>query len=408
MVIRSPRSSDEVAAQAEVAAAAFGPGALNEPWQDRYRAVEQLFGRDAFLVLEEEGRFVSACTCLPAPVWVGDRRLTLGAVGGVATLPDYRGRGYAGELMRAVVRRMQELGLAASALWPFSYAYYRKFGWDFGCEHRAYRFDPAKIGPLPEPDGVAPFEAGDLPEVVDLFAAYARTLAFCTDRSQRWWRETLRAHGVAPFVSEEQASSRMIICREGGEVVGYALYTPPVGEERRLNARELVASSPEVRLRLLAALAREEPGEIAFRAPADDRFRAQVPDPRQVATTLEPGFAFRIVDPVVALALLPPPPGLRGAIAFTLDDPARPGEILRVTVEASDGELVTSASRTMHSAAPLRLEGEIPSFSQVYTGYLRPTVAYQLGRLKGDAASVAFAEALFPHWTAYRSSIEPG
>ncbi|HOM80425.1 MAG TPA: GNAT family N-acetyltransferase, partial [Armatimonadota bacterium] len=392
----------------DVAAAAFGPDALSEPWRDRYRAIEQLFGRDAFLVVEEDGRFVSACTCLPAPVWVGDRRLTLGAVGGVATLPDYRRRGYAGELMRAVVRRMQELGLATSALWPFSYAYYRKFGWDFGCEHRTYRFDPTKIGPLPEPDGVEPLQAGDLPEVVDLFSAYARTLAFCTDRSQRWWQELLRNKGVAPFAPEEKATSRMIIYREGGEVVGYALYTPPAGEERRLNVAELVASGPEARMRLLAALAREEPAEITFRAPADDRFRAQVPDPRQVATMLEPGFAFRIVDPVVALALLPPPPGLRGAIAFTLDDPARPDEPLRVTVEVSDGELVTSASRTMHSAAPMRLHAEIASFSQIYTGYLRPTVAHHLGRLKGDAASVAFAEALFPHWTAYRSAVEPG
>jgi len=408
MTIRTPRSSDEVAAQADVACAAFGPAALNEPWRDRYRVVEQRFGRDAFLLVEEEGRFVSSCTCLPAQVWVGDRRLTLGAVGGVATPPEYRRRGYAGALMCAIVRRMQEMGLATSALWPFSFPYYRKFGWDFGCENRAYRFSPEKIGVLPEPEGVAPLEEGDLPEVAAAFAAHGRRLAFCTDRTEQWWRELLRVAEVAPFASPERTGGRMLVCREGGEVAGFALYKPPAGEEKRLHAQELVSLTPDARLRLISALAQEEPSEISFGAPASDRFRSQVPDPRQVAVTLDPGFSFRVVDPVVALGVLPAPEGLRGTLAFTLRDPARPEAPLCATVEATGESLAATGSRRAHAAAPLRLAAEIPTFSQIFSGYLRPETAWSMGRLEGDAASVAFAEALFPKWTAYRSSLEPG
>lgn len=403
MQIRHPKSTDEVLAQADVAEAAFGAHALPEPWRDRYAMLEQRFGRDAFLALEVDGRFVSSCTCLPASVWVGERRLTLGAVGGVATLPECRRHGYAGAVMRAVIEQMQAQGLVTSALWPFSYPYYRKFGWDYGCEHRLYRFEPAKIGPLPEPEGVTPFTLDDLPGVIAAFTTFGRGLAFCTDRSEAWWRELLRLHGVPPVVPDEQSRYRMIVCREEDRVAGYAIYRP-MDDERRLGIQEMVALSSTARLRLVAALAREEPSTIAFRAPANDRFRSQVPDPRQVHVSLEPGFSFRVVDPLAALAVLTPPAGVSGEITFSLHDPARPQRPLEVVVAVERGSLETRAG----ARSGLRFATDIATFSQLFSGYLCPHAARWLGRVEADAASLDFAAALFPRWTAYRSALEPG
>ncbi len=407
MEIRSPRSTGEVMAIADVAAAAFGANALSEPWRERYAFVEQVFGREVFLALEEGGRFVSSCTCLPACVWVGGRRVPMGAVGGVATLPECRKHGYAGAVMCAVVRRMHEHGLALSALWPFSFPYYRKFGWDFACENRGCRFKPEALGPLPAPDGVSAATDAHLPGVMACYQTHAQALAFCTDRHEAWWRNLLRIEGVPPFAPAGDARGRMLVCREGDDVAGYAIYSPPAGEERRLSVKECVALTAGARMRLMAALVEEGAGEISLRLPSNDRLWAQVPDPRQVVVALEPGFSFRVVDPVAALGALPAPAGLSGRIAFSLRDPARPEAPLHCLVTVEGGRVAATGAGE-GAGADHRLAADIPTFSQIYSGYLRPGQARWLGRIEADQASAEFAERLFPQWTAFRSALEPG
>ncbi|MDH7571203.1 MAG: GNAT family N-acetyltransferase, partial [Armatimonadota bacterium] len=361
MTIRYPRSPEEVGLMADVAAAAFGPNALSEPWRERYAAVEQVFGRSVFLGLEVDGRFVSSCTCIPAQVWVRDRRLTLGAVGGVATLPECRRQGYAGALMRAVVAHMQEQGLALSALWPFSFPYYRKFGWDYASERRHYRFAVERLGALPDPGGVSPAVPEDLPDIAAAYEQHARSLAFSTDRYERWWRELLRNQGVAGFAPAHRVSQRMMVCRDGGQVQGYAVYAFSGGEERRVEVRELVALTADTRLRLVAALAADGAAEVSVRLPANDTWRFQVADPRAVTVTAEPGFSFRVVDPAAALDVLAAPAELRGTLRLRLHDPARPEAILSVAAEVAGGEVWVH--RSASQAGGLWMETDIPTFS---------------------------------------------
>lgn len=405
MLIHELRSPAEAVDAAEVALSAFGPNAVPMSWRECYERIVEEFGHEVFLVAEEDGRLVSSLLCLPSVVWMEDREVTLGAVGSVATRPEYQRRGYAGALMCAVVRRMQESGIVLSALAPFSFRYYRKFGWELVGEHRTYRFASDRIGSLPEPEGVAPMTPEDLSGIAAAADAHGRRLALCTHRSDDWWRGLLWFEGAPPFAQGERATTRMIVCREGDEVVGYAIYRPPAGEEQRANVRELVTLTPNARLHLLSALAQEGAAEIQFDAPRNDFFRTQVPEPRPIQTSLGAGFAFRVIDPGAALESLSLPEDLRGTCAFTIQDPARPDAPLRVQADIAEG-IVSAHSKS--SSAASHLSTDIATFSQMYAGYLRPADAVWLGRLDGDSASVAFAERLFPRWVAFRSSLEPG
>jgi predicted acetyltransferase len=414
MTIRYPRSSDEVSAIADVAAAAFGADALNERWRSTYAWIQQVFGFEVFLALEIDGRFVSSCTCIPTSVGVDGKPITLGAVGGVATLPECRKRGYAGRVMCAVVEHMRRHGLTISALWPFSFPYYRKFGWDVACEHRVYRFAPDSLGPLPEAGDVSPVTRDDLAGLVEAYRRFRegpghrQGIAFCTCRTEEQFAMTLRFGGVPPFAQGDKRPMRMLVCRNAGRIVGYAVYQRPTDEDRSLAVSELAADTPEVRLRIIAALAeREQPAQITFSAPDSDRFRAEIPDPRAVAVSLETGFSFRVVDPKAALETLTPPSDLSGTADFRVHDPTRPETPLYVRAEAAQGH-VSAITQAAGSDAPLQIATDIPTFSQMYSGYLRPAQARLLGRLQTDEAGLRFAEALFPRWTAYRSSLEPG
>lgn len=74
----------------------------------------------------------------PFPVHFDGSTYTMTGIGGVATLPQYRRRGGIRGCFEAALPAMYEDGVAFSYLYPFSTAYYRKFGYEMGCTRLQY------------------------------------------------------------------------------------------------------------------------------------------------------------------------------------------------------------------------------------------------------------------------------
>lgn len=69
------------------------------------------------IIAKEDGRIVSHVGIFPLTAAVGDARVRIGGIGGVATLPEFRGKGYMRKLMNYSVRKMKEDKYAISILW---------------------------------------------------------------------------------------------------------------------------------------------------------------------------------------------------------------------------------------------------------------------------------------------------
>src|SRR5690242_14662527 len=101
-----------------------------------FQAAREVFYSDPYFAIENKrvlrvnGSIVSCLTIVDTACWIGQGVVRLGGVAGVVTRPALRRRGYAGRLLRETVRTLDEQGYALSALFPFSYDYYRKFGWE--------------------------------------------------------------------------------------------------------------------------------------------------------------------------------------------------------------------------------------------------------------------------------------
>lgn len=76
----------------------------------------------------------------------------MGGVGGVATLPEYRRGGAIRSCMEASFRSLYDNGFAFSALYPFSSAYYRKFGFEDGELYHAWELEVKSLN-MPEAGG---------------------------------------------------------------------------------------------------------------------------------------------------------------------------------------------------------------------------------------------------------------
>jgi len=73
-------------------------------------------------------------------------------IGSVATLPQYRKRGGVRACFEKALPDMYEQGAAFSYLYPFSTVFYRKFGYEMGCERVRCKLELAHLPPF-EVDG---------------------------------------------------------------------------------------------------------------------------------------------------------------------------------------------------------------------------------------------------------------
>ncbi len=94
------------------------------------RKEEQL----ACVLLKEEadGRIGQHVQIVPLTIHLDGTRQKMAGIGAVASLPEYRYGGGVMELLRWSLQIMRERGFVFSELAPFSFAFYRKCGWEWG------------------------------------------------------------------------------------------------------------------------------------------------------------------------------------------------------------------------------------------------------------------------------------
>lgn len=120
-----------------------------EEWDDFMRFLEKSYGHSrnffprsypqlyrkeedalsSFIVLEDNGKIVSHVGLFPLEVVSFGTHIKVGGIGGVATLPEERKKGYMSKLLNYAYQVMKQNGWPLSVLWGDRQRYY-SFGWD--------------------------------------------------------------------------------------------------------------------------------------------------------------------------------------------------------------------------------------------------------------------------------------
>jgi predicted acetyltransferase len=108
---------------------AFGRGGIRQPLAEDAPDPVGLLNT---IGLFEDGKLMSSVGVEPYRVHFGyGTQLGYGGIGGVACANERRGRGYVQQLLIRSLALMEERGQTISGLYPFAYAFYRKFGWEY-------------------------------------------------------------------------------------------------------------------------------------------------------------------------------------------------------------------------------------------------------------------------------------
>ena len=380
MELRRYREGD-TDALARLGVAAFGSSVSDweknfDPEQNARLDLEQVH------VIEEDGEVRASATVLPLESYVDGVPRPMGGISAVMVHPAYRRRGYAGELMRAVMRDMREREVALSLLSPFAHAFYRVFGYELASEAIEYRLKPSDLQTSPEQGRLRAYHEEDLRSVMDLYEAEAKRHTLCVRRSEGHWK------------SKEVSRDRDIaIYERDGEMEGYVLYKISGWQgdhdpRRTLSASELVAATPRAREALYSFLAGLDPKVygIEFDTPRGEPVHPYLTS-SYVDARIEPDQMLRLVDVEAALGYLKRVS--EAPLVLNVSDDGMPENAGEYTV--GEGKVLRGAG------AEDSVSLDVRRLAQLYAGYLPARDLGRHGLVKaGSPRALELLEALFP------------
>lgn len=112
--------------------------------------------------------------------------------GMVATLPMYRRQGCVKSIFDTVYEKMQKNGEIFSFIYPFSYSYYRKFGYEQIAEKYILTFPISAFDPLPSNTGGKLLDnRADFEVLKSVYTKYALSVQCAFDRTDAMWEKKL-------------------------------------------------------------------------------------------------------------------------------------------------------------------------------------------------------------------------
>ena len=349
---------------------------------------EDWFEPDNYIGAFDGQRLVSSVKINPFEIFFCGRPVKMGGIGAVATLPEYRRRNLAAALLEEALAVMRDRGDIFSLLGPFSYRFYRKFGWELAFHRWEYTVSVEDFAGFGRGAGrFLPLTVADLPRMKTVYENYVAEYNGALKRSENWWRYLLKK-------LEKQGYHFYGYENDRGELEGYLFYQFNNG---KILVHEMIYLSPPVREEIFRffSLHGAQAETVVWRAPAGDASLLLLPEP-PANCRLVSGMMARVVDVKSALEHLTFPLDRTAAFSLKVDDPHANCHHYRCfRVQIAEGKATVEEGPGNGEEPDLYCP--IQGFSQLVLGYIGIKEAVELGKviLRDEKRLPELAE-LFP------------
>jgi len=136
--------------------------------RDDPRSMQDLHWDSQYAVFDDDdATMLATMTVVPWTASFDGHGVPMGGIGGVASLPQHRRGGAIRACFGAALRDMYDNGALLSYLYPFSTAFYRKFGYELGCDRVKWKLKLSGM-PTPEVPGHWQLSEPDRPLIGDI------------------------------------------------------------------------------------------------------------------------------------------------------------------------------------------------------------------------------------------------
>lgn len=160
------------------------------------------------VTLSEDGAVRSACAIVERDLKLGHARLRVGLIGSVSTDPAWRGRGFAGRVLKAAEAELAQHGAVLALLWADDAGFYGERGYRAIGAELDYVV-PAELAPhLPDASGARPARSTDLDCVHRLYLEHEERV----ERTEAETRALLSSPGIEHLVLERDGDPVAYTC----------------------------------------------------------------------------------------------------------------------------------------------------------------------------------------------------
>lgn len=310
-------------------------------------------------VYEEDGEIKSVLLLLPFETFIRGKTLKAGGVAYVGTPPEYRRRGYIRELMRGVLNEMHEDGYAVSYLYPFSYDFYRKFGYEHSGDYKWISFKPQDVKVEGENLRIRPGGKDDIEVLNRIYEKFIRNYNCGIRREKKRWLQDI----IEPIIHDRKR--RWIYIVEEEEPVGYLIFSfERRGKfERYLKVNDYAFVNRKAFLSILHCLSKmgDQVVRVEMVFPLDFPVEEFLSLPGRERKLLQ-GFMARVVNLKNAVELLNYEGD--GILNLKINDPIleRNNRIFKIVVR--NGRAAVSEGNSTD------IEMNINAFTSIFTGFL--------------------------------------
>jgi len=248
----------------------------------------------------------SAMVVNPYTMRMNGKVVKMGGIGAVVTRPEARGKGNIRQIFEKAFPAMLEAGQIFSFLYPFSYAYYRKFGYEMCLQRNSVRIPISEFSGYRYPQNFTPYEPGDsIAPFEDIYENFARNRNLSFVRNYDDWERILKRD---PYKNLEFT---YLHHAPQGNADGYILYGGEVNntEGNIIKIKECCWNTPEALHGILGFLSKmgAEYEYVDWEVPNDVNIYAMLPDGYSPQYRVNPSGMNRILNVQAALETLHPP-----------------------------------------------------------------------------------------------------
>jgi predicted acetyltransferase len=313
----------------------------------------------------------------------------MGGIGGVSTLPEARTGGYMRRINEVILPYMKERGMVFSFLYPWSYAFYRKFGYELCYTPNHVRIPMDFFRNYPFPDNITMYESGgDTAPYHEVYTAFIQDKNLPIARSPGDMRERMDKD---PYVTRTYA----YLHRDAaGKPDAYILYKADMRGDsgNSMRVRELVWSAADGLHALFGFIGGLAPQfeHFIWDAPSAFNVFPLFPESYEISVSRPAKGMNRILNVQKAFELMQAPEQ-PGRVSIQVKDKFMPCNDGIYTVEWESNQ-VTSVKR---ASAPADMETDVETLAQLVTGFITPEVARmkRAVQIKGNEARL---QDLFP------------
>ena len=356
-------------------------------WMHNVRDVMKKYFQDyveedyALGYYDDNGTLMSQVVCFPFEIYIDGVAMKMGGIGLVSSMPEERHGGKIGLLLKEWLAAMKDRGQVVSMLGPFSFEFYRKYGYEIGIEMLHYTIPVEYLKTFKGKYTMKAYEEKDLPCMNELYKKFAKAHNGCAVRDSLLWNELTLSH---PW--DDQYGRYTYVCYDNDNFKGYMIFSIKEGE---MHVHEIVYDGKDAMDTLLSFIYSHQAqiNEVNILVPMDDGIQYIMPNPR-IKREIQCGMMFRVVDVKVALAMKNYS-GANSGFSIKITDPAAAWNETPLKITILNGKIDIDECNTAD------LSCDIQTFSQIFIGYLTPSMAFSLDKLRGEYKSVIEMEKAF-------------